>query len=120
MKKGIVFLLTAFVLFFGLPASQAQEYGKLKALRERAAHVAKQKNDFVVRVLTSYHILHEVNDQGAVIRIYMDEKWMDVTAVEIVPVLREEQDRTRRVAAHELFFFTADGILNVVSELTIR
>lgn len=120
MKKMIVVLLSALFLFSFLPVGQAQEYGKLRALRERAAYVAKQKNDFVVRVLTSYKILHEINDQGTVIRIYMGDKWMDITAIEIVPVLKEADDKSRRVAAHELYFFTADGILDVVSELTIR
>ncbi|HQK99354.1 MAG TPA: hypothetical protein PK090_01210 [Smithellaceae bacterium] len=28
--------------------------------------------------------------------------------------------RTRRVAAHQLFFFTPGGVLNVFSALTIR
>jgi len=45
---------------------------------------------------------------------------MDVTSIEIVPVLREAEDQSRQVAAHELFFFTTDGILDVVSALTIR
>ena len=53
-------------------------------------------------------------------RINMDAKWMDVTAIEIVPVLQEVSDKRQQVAAHELYFFTADGILDVVSELTIR
>jgi hypothetical protein len=110
---------SGFLLCF-LPLAQAQEYGKIRALQQRAAYVTKQKNDFIVRVLTSYKILHEINEQGVVIRINMDEKWMDITAIEIVPVLKEAADKRQQVAAHELYFFTANGILDVVSELTIR
>ncbi len=120
MKRITTSLLTAILLFSLLPLAQAQEYGKIRALQQRAAYVTKQKNDFVVRVLSSYKILHEVNKEGAVVRINMDNKWMDVTAIEIVPVLKESADKTQQVAAHELFFFTADGILDVISALTIR
>ncbi len=120
MKKTWGLILSAVLLLSFLPSAQAQEYGKIRALRERAAHVAKLKNDFVIRVLTSYKILHEINDQGAVMRIHMGDKWMEVTAIEIVPVLKESVDKTNQVAAHEIYFFTADGILDVISELTIR
>src|SRR5665647_820341 len=120
MKNIFITLLTAVLLFSFLPLAQAQEYGKIRALQQRAAYVTKQKNDFIVRVLTSYKIIHEINEQGVVIRINMDEKWMDVTAIEIVPVLKEAADKRQQVAAHELYFFTANGILDVVSELTIR
>ena len=120
MKRLSIIVLSLILLFSFLPLARAQEYGKIRALQERAAHVTRQKNDFVIRVLTSYNILHEVNEQGAVIRIQMGDRWMDVTAIEIVPVLRESADKTRQVAAHEIYFFTADGILDVVSELTIR
>ncbi len=75
---------------------RAQEYGKIRALRERAAFVTKQKNEFVVRVLTSYKIPHETNDQGAVVRINMDDKWLSVTAIEIVPSSPTAQTRAGR------------------------
>lgn len=120
MKKTLIVLLSAVLLFSWLPTASGQEYGKLRALQLRAAYVTKQKNDFIIRVLTSYKILHEINEQGAVIRIFMGDKWMDITAIEIVPVLKEAADKTQRVAAHELFFFTAEGILDVISELTIK
>ena len=120
MKKIEAYLLAAVLLLSFLPLAQAQEYGKIRALQQRAAYVIKQKNDFIVRVLTSYKILHETNEQGVVIRLNMDEKWLDITAIEIVPVLKEAADKRQQVAAHELYFFTADGILDVVSELTIR
>ncbi|MDD4240684.1 MAG: hypothetical protein PHG54_04575 [Smithellaceae bacterium] len=120
MKKISIGLLAALLLFSWLPFADAQEYGKIRALRERAAYVTKQKNDFVVRVLRSYKIPHETNDQGAVVRINMDAKWLAVTAIEIVPVLTEGADKSRQVTAHELYFFTADGILDVISALTIR
>jgi hypothetical protein len=113
-------ILAAVLLCSFSPIAQAQEYGKIRALQERAAYVTKQKNDFVVRVLSSYKIPHEVNEQGVVVRINMDNNWMDITAIEIVPMLKESPDKSRQVAVHELFFFTADGILDVVSALTIR
>jgi hypothetical protein len=120
MKKIIISLMAAVLLITFLPSAQAQEFGKIRALQERAAYVIKQKNDFIIRVLTSYKILHEVNEQGVVIRINMGDVWMDVNSIEIVPVLKQEDDKKQHVAAHELFFFTADGILDVISELTIR
>jgi len=120
MKKIFIACFAAALLLSFLPQVQAQEYGKIRALQQRAAYVTKQKNDFVVQVLSSYKILHETNAQGAVVRINVDNKWMDITAIEIVPVLRETADKSRQVAWHELYFFTADGILDVMSALTIR
>lgn len=120
MKNLFCMCFVAVLLLSFLPPAQAQEYGKIRALQQRAAYVAKQKNDFVVRVLSSYKILHETNEQGAVVRINVDNKWMDITAIEIIPVLKESTDKSQQVAAHELYFFTADGILDVISALTIR
>ena len=114
------YLLVLFLLFVCLPAVHAQEYGKIRAMQERADHIIKLKNDFVSRVLTSYTIPHERNPQGVVVRIYNEGQWLAVTAIEIVPVLKEATDKHRQVAAHELLFYTADGILDLVSELTIR
>ncbi len=111
----------ALILFFAcLPAVDAQEYGRIRALQQRAVSVIKQKNDFVARVLASYRIPHERNAQGVVVRISMDGRWLEVTAIDIVPLLREGADGNLRVAAHELLFTTADGTLDLVSELTIR
>jgi hypothetical protein len=119
MKIRICLLGVIFSLLF-LPCAQAQEYGKIRALRERAQFVTNQKNDFVSRVLTSYKIPYERNAQGMVVRINMESKWLNITAVEIVPLLRESADKSRQVIAHELYFYTADGILDLVSELIIR
>lgn len=119
MKKRM-FLLSVIVFFVCLPAVHAQEYGKIRALQQRAAYVIKQKNDFVARVLTSYAIPHERNAQGAVVRIKMDGRWLDVTAIEIVPVLKEAADKRQFVAAHELLFYAGSDILDLVSELIIR
>ena len=119
MKMRIGLLSFAFFLLC-LPAVQAQEYGKIRALQQRAAFVTKQKNDFVARVLTAYKIPHERNAQSIVVRINIEGKWLDITSIEIVPLLREVQDSGRQVTAHELYFYTADGILDLISELTIR
>ena len=119
--KGFVCLLALILFFVGLPALHAQEYGKIRALNQRAAYVIKQRNDFVAQVLTSYAIPHERNEQGVVVRIKTDGRWLDVTTIEIVPVLKKAGDKRQQVAAHELFFYTANGgILNLLSELTIH
>lgn len=104
----------------GLPAVDAQEYGKIRALQQRAASVIKLKNDFVAQVLTSYMIPHERNAQGVVVRINMEGRWLEVTAIDIIPVLRDSADKNPRVVAHELLFTTADGTLAMVSELIAR
>jgi hypothetical protein len=119
MKLRICLLIAALIILT-LAVAQAQEYGKIRALQQRAAYVTKQKNDFVARVLTSYKIPHDRNAQGVVIRINMYGKLQDVTNIEIVPVLKESADKIQHVAAHELYFYTADGILDLVSELTIK
>jgi hypothetical protein len=120
MKKYIINLLILVLLFAFLFAAHAQEFGKIRALKERAAFVVKQKNDFVARVLTSYKIPHELNTEGVVVRINMEGKWQDINTIEIVPLLKEGSDKRQYVAAHELYFYTVDGILDLISELTIR
>lgn len=119
--KGFVCLLALILFFVGSPALHAQEYGKIRALNQRAAYVIKQRNDFVAQVLASYAIPHERNEQGVVVRIKMDGRWLDVTTIEIVPVLKEAGDKRQQVAAHQLFFYTTNGgILDLLSELTIH
>ena len=119
MKIRICLLAMIFFLLHGA-AAQAQEFGKMRALQQRAAVVTNQKNDFVARVLTSYRIPYERNSQGAVARIKIEQTWFDITAIDIVPVLQESADKLQHVTAHELYFYTAGGILNLVSELIIR
>jgi len=58
--------------------------------------------------------------RGTVVRVNLEKKWLDITAVKIVPILRESADKSHQVTAHELYFYTADGILDLVSELIIR
>lgn len=115
-----IYVLALMLLFVCLQSVHAQEYGKIRALRQRADHVIQQKNDFVVRVLTSYTIPHECNAQGVVTRINVDGQWIAVDTIEIVPVLKEEADTHPQVAAHKLLFYTADGIMYLVSDLIIR
>jgi hypothetical protein len=120
MMKVYACWIALILVSAGLPAVHAQEYGKIRALDQRAAHVIKQRNDFVVQVLTSYTIPHELNEQGAVVRIKMEGQWLAVSAVEIVPVVRESAEKHQQVVAHELLFYTAKGILELRSELTIH
>ena len=119
MKVPIYFCaLIIFSIF--LSAAHAQEYGKIRALQERAAYVIKQKNDFVAKVLTSYAIPHERNAQGAVVRVHVDGKWLDVATIEIVPMLKETPEKNQQITAHELLFYTANGTLDLLSEPTVR
>ena len=113
-------LLVVILLILCLPVAQAQEYGKIRAMQQRAAFVTIQKNDFVARVLTSYKIPHERNQQGAVVRINIEKNWRDITAIDIVPITEESADKRQQVTAHELYFYTATGILDLVSELIIK
>lgn len=103
----------------GLSAVYAQEFGKIRPLNQRAAHVIEQRNQFVTRVLSAYAIPHECSPQGVVVRIEMDGQWQKVTAIDIVPLVREAGDR-QQVVAHELLFYTPSGILDLYSEMTIR
>jgi len=121
-RKGEYYKNTYLIvlLFAYLPAAYTQEYGKIRALQQRAAYITKQKNDFVARVLTSYKIPHERNTQGVVVRINMEGKWLNIKTIEIVPVIKEAADKSQYVIAHELFFYTDKDILDLVSELTIR
>jgi hypothetical protein len=113
--------LLAMIMFFVCSGSvYAQEYGKIRALQQRAAYITRQKNDFVSKVLTTYTIPHERNEQGVVVRINMDGRWLDVTAIEIVPVLRIASDKQSQVTDHELLFYTSHGTLDLLSELSIR
>lgn len=120
MVKAHPYLIVLILVSVFLPAAHAQEYGKIRALNQRAAYIIQQRNDFVAQVLTSYTIPHERNEQGAVVRIRMDGEWLDVSSVEIVPVVRESAEKQRRVMAHELLFYTARGVLYLVSELAIH
>ena len=119
MKK-YAFLAMLGLLFVHLPQAHSQEYGKIRALEQRAAYVVKQKNDFITRVLTSYKIPFECNGQGIVVRINMEGKWQDIQKIEIVPVTKASDDKSEHVVAHELFFYTGDRILDLVSEMIIR
>jgi hypothetical protein len=115
-----IYLLVLVLFFVCLPDVHAQEYGRIRALQQRASVVIKQKNDFVSRVLTSYSIPHERNVEGVVVRINVDDKWLEVTAIELVPVLKEAADKRQQIAAQELLFYTSGGILDLVSEMIIR
>ncbi|ABW67488.1 hypothetical protein [Desulfosudis oleivorans] len=123
MKTIPGLLFAAVLLCLSCPHAHAQEFGKIRALQQRADTVVRQKNSFVARVLDSYQIPHQINEQGVVVRIQVEEKWHDVTAIEIVPLLREnavDVTAPREVTAHEIYFFTAEGVLDLVSELRIR
>jgi len=65
-------------------------------------------------------IPHGRNAQGAIVRINIERNWLDINAIEIVPILKESVYKSRQVTAHELYSYTANGIPGLVSELIIR
>ena len=116
MQKRILALAIIFAFSF-LPAVHAQDEGKLRAMQQRAAVITKQKNDFVVRVLNSYNIPYERNAEGTVVRISMNGQWLDVKALDIVPVIKETEDKRQVLMGHELYFYTQNEILNLLSDM---
>jgi hypothetical protein len=119
--KSLYCVLVLLLLSVDPPSLHAQEYGKIRALNQRAAEVLRQRNGFVAQVLSSYAIPYQRNEQGAVVRIQTDGRWLDVAAIEIVPVLKEAGGSPRQVAAHQLLFYTKEGtVLDLLSELTIH
>lgn len=119
--KMLLYALAGIVFFTALPAAAgAQDYGKLRAQERRTEQVLRQRNDFVSQVLTAYAIDHRRNDQGIVVRIRVDDRWLEVTAIDIVPLLEDAAGRPRQVAAHKLLFQTSQGVMELLSELTIR
>ena len=122
MKRQAIFfsILVSLGLFvLVLSQASAQNYGQIRALKRRADTVTRQKNDFVVRVLHSYDVPHQVTAQGIVARLHIENRWYDVNQIEIVPVTREV-DGGYQVIAHEIFFYTEGEILHLVSEVKIR
>ncbi len=118
--KVCIYFLASIIFFVCLSAAHPQELGKIRALQQRAAQVTKQKNDFIAKVLISNKIPYERNAQGVVVRIQVDGKWLDVTAIDIVPGLTETPGKKQQITAHELLFHTSDGTLELLSDLTIH
>jgi hypothetical protein len=122
MKKRTVLL--NIIVFFALlvlvmPQVSAQNYGQIRALKNRAETVTRQKSNFVVQVLHSYNIPCQVTEEGIVARLQIQNRWYDVNQIEIVPVTREVEGGYQ-VIAHEIFFYTEGDILHLVSAATIR
>jgi len=120
MKTISSLLFAAILLCLSCPHAHTQEFGKIRALQQRADTVVRQKNSFVARVLTSYQVPHQTNEQGVVVRIQVEGEWHDVTAIEIIPLLNADTGAAPQVTAHELYFFTKEGVLDLVSELVLR
>ncbi|MDY6906533.1 MAG: hypothetical protein SWH61_17825 [Thermodesulfobacteriota bacterium] len=120
--KQISVLILGLLLLPAISQAQQPASGRVRALKQRAETVVKQKNSFVVMVLTAYNIPYQVNDQGVVTRIQVRDQWQDVTAIEIVPLVDRETDSgaPSRIRGHQLYFFTVDGILDLFSDLTIH
>ena len=122
MKRRTVLLkiIVSFILFV-LAGSElsAQNYGQIRALKDRAETVAQQKNHFVAQVLRSYNIPCQVTEEGVVARLRIQDRWYNVNQIEIVP-LTKEVEGGYQVIAHEIYFYTEGDILHLVSAATIR
>jgi len=122
MKRRTVFLNV--IIFFVLvvlllPIAWAQDYGQIRALKNRADTVNQQKNHFVAQVLHSYNIPCQVTEEGIVARLHIQNRWYDVKQIEIVPVTRQVEGGYQ-VIAHEIYFYTEGDTLHLVSATTIR
>jgi len=122
MKRRTVLLniIVSFALLVLAGAQvSAQNYGQIRALKNRAETVTHQKNHFVVQVLRSYNIPCQVTEEGIVARLHIQNRWYDVNQIEIVPVTKEVEGGYQ-VIAHEIFFYTEGDILHLISAATIR
>jgi hypothetical protein len=121
MKFQRLFIAVLIILCVIVTFSEtySQSYGRIRALKERAITVIQRKNHFVTRVLDSYGIPYECNPEGVVVRIGVDNQWNDVTRIDIVPLVNDDETGFR-VTAHNIFFDTSGGMFHLVSQLVIR
>ena len=102
-----------------LPDLWAQNYGQIRALKNRAENVTRQKNHFVFQVLRSYNISCKLTEEGIVAQLHVQNHWYNVNQIEVVPVTREIEGGYE-VIAHEIFFYTEGDILHLVSAVKIQ
>ena len=122
MKRRNVFLkiiLSCALIALLQPDLWAQNYGQIRAMKNRAETVTRQKNHFVVQVLRSYNIPCKVTEEGIVAQLHIQNHWYDVNQIEIVPITREIEGGYE-VIAHEIFFYTEGDILHLVSAVKIQ
>ena len=112
-------LLLAAPFFVAIPQTAAKSPGQLRAMKQRAAKVTQMKNKYVTRVLDYNNIPYQLTSDSIVGRLKLQGKWVEVSRIEIVPVANEA-GTDLRVTGHELFFYTEDQILHLVSSLIIR
>ncbi len=114
---GILLLATPF--FVAISQTEAESPGQERAMKQRAAKVTQMKNKYVTRVLEFNNIPYQLTSDDIVVRLKIQGKWVEVSRIEIVPVATEDGNDLR-VTGHELFFYTKDQILHLVSSLIIR
>ena len=112
-------LVLAASFFVAIPPTAAKTPGQLRAMKQRAAKVTQMKNEYVMRVLEYNNIPYQLMSDGIVGRLKIEGKWVEVSRIEIVPVTNEDGNDLR-VTGHELFFYTQDQILHLVSSLIVR
>ena len=117
IAMSALFLAASFLA--AIPQTAAKSAGQLRAMKQRAANVTQMKNKFVTRVLEYNNIPYQLTSDGIVGRLKVQGKWIEVNRIEIVPVANEDGNDLQ-VTGHELFFYTKDQILHLVSSLVIR
>jgi len=120
MKKAS--FLQGVLLFFLIlwpVVTLASGYGQIRALEQRAAEVTALKNRFMSKVLDSYQVPYERNQEGMVVRIQVENLWYRIQTVEIVPVT-SPSGKDLAVTGHEIYFYTDGGIFHIVTPLTAR
>jgi len=118
-KRLLICLLVFLFVMITFSEAFCLSYGRIRALKERAITVIQQKNHFVTRVLDSYKIPYECNQEGVVVRLKVDNQWNDIARIDIVPLMNVNGTGFR-VMAHNIFFGTDRGTFHLVSELVIR
>ena len=112
-------LLLAALFFVAIPQTAAKSPGQLRAMKQRAAKVTRMKNKYVTRVLEYNNIPYQLTPDGIIAGLKIEGKWIEVNRIEIVPVANEDGSDLQ-VTGHELFFYTKDQILHLVSSMIIR
>lgn len=116
---AVCFAALLYIFVVAIPEAGAQSTGQLRAMQQRAAKVTRMKNEFVTRVLKSYAIPYKLTPEGVVGKLKLDNKWVAVHQIEIIPLAYEENDNLK-VTGHEIYFYTKDKILNLESALIVR
>ena len=123
MKSRISFIqwVTVFLLCSLLlaPRVQARSAGQIKAMKQRADSVIKQKNRFVTKVLQKHGISCETDINGMITRINAHGDWVPVRKLDIVPVPKAGGEADE-VVSHEVLIYTDGETVRLFSDIKVR